>query len=49
MGMPTLAQVPGPIGRVWLGVQVIGGFVRMGNRANEGRAEMTVCLFTAAR
>ena len=23
----------------------IGGFVRLGNRANEGRAEMTVCLF----
>jgi len=25
----------------------IGGFVRLGNRANEGRAEMTVCLFLA--
>ncbi len=23
----------------------LGGFVRLGNRANEGRAEMTVCLF----
>jgi len=23
----------------------VGGFVRLGNRANEGRAEMTVCLF----
>jgi hypothetical protein len=23
----------------------IGGFVRLGNRANEGRAEMTVCLY----
>lgn len=23
----------------------IGGFVRLGNRANEGQAEMTVCLF----
>ena len=23
----------------------IGGFVRLGNRANEGRAEMTVCVF----
>ncbi|MBW2698248.1 MAG: hypothetical protein JRE70_17335, partial [Deltaproteobacteria bacterium] len=27
--------------------QGIGGFVRLGNRANEGRAEMTVCLFMA--
>jgi hypothetical protein len=25
--------------------QTIGGFVRLGNRANEGQAEMTVCLF----
>ena len=25
--------------------QSIGGFVRLGNRANEGRAEMTVCLY----
>ena len=25
--------------------QSLGGFVRLGNRANEGRAEMTVCLF----
>jgi hypothetical protein len=25
--------------------QTIGGFVRIGNRANEGQAEMTVCLF----
>jgi hypothetical protein len=25
--------------------QGIGGFVRLGNRANEGQAEMTVCLF----
>ncbi len=25
----------------------LGGFVRLGNRANEGRAEMTVCLFLA--
>ncbi len=25
--------------------QSIGGFVRLGNRANEGQAEMTVCLF----
>ena len=25
--------------------QGIGGFVRLGNRANEGRAEMTVCLY----
>jgi len=23
----------------------IGGFVRLGNRANEGRAEMTICLY----
>jgi hypothetical protein len=23
----------------------VGGFVRLGNRANEGRAEMTVCVF----
>lgn len=27
--------------------QSIGGFVRLGNRANEGRAEMTVCVFLA--
>jgi hypothetical protein len=25
----------------------IGGFVRLGNRANEGQAEMTVCLYLA--
>ena len=25
----------------------LGGFVRLGNRANEGRAEMTICLFLA--
>jgi hypothetical protein len=25
--------------------QSIGGFVRLGNRANEGQAEMTVCLY----
>lgn len=25
--------------------QGIGGFVRLGNRANEGRAEMTVCIY----
>ena len=25
--------------------QSIGGFVRLGNRANEGRAEMTLCLY----
>lgn len=25
--------------------QRIGGFLRLGNRANEGRAEMTVCLY----
>lgn len=25
--------------------QSLGGFVRLGNRANEGQAEMTVCLF----
>lgn len=25
----------------------LGGFVRLGNRANEGRAEMTVCLYLA--
>ncbi len=25
--------------------QRIGGFVRLGNRANEGRAEMTVCIY----
>jgi hypothetical protein len=25
--------------------KLVGGFVRMGNRANEGQAEMTVCLF----
>lgn len=25
--------------------RALGGFVRLGNRANEGRAEMTVCLF----
>ena len=25
--------------------QAIGGFVRLGNRANEGRAEMTVCIY----
>jgi len=25
--------------------QAVGGFVRLGNRANEGQAEMTVCLF----
>ncbi|HEM47099.1 MAG TPA: hypothetical protein ENO23_08650 [Alphaproteobacteria bacterium] len=25
--------------------QSIGGFVRLGNRANEGRAEMTVCVY----
>ncbi len=25
--------------------QGVGGFVRLGNRANEGRAEVTVCLF----
>ena len=23
----------------------LGGFVRMGNRVNEGQAEMTICLF----
>ena len=23
----------------------LGGFVRLGNRANEGQAEMTVCLY----
>jgi len=28
-------------------VRSIGGFVRLGNRANEGRAEMTVCVFLA--
>ena len=27
----------------------VGGFVRLGNRANEGQAEMTVCLFLADR
>ncbi len=27
--------------------QSIGGFVRLGNRANEGRAEMTVCIYLA--
>ncbi len=27
--------------------QGLGGFVRLGNRANEGQAEMTVCLFLA--
>ncbi|MCS5634994.1 MAG: hypothetical protein NZ990_00630 [Myxococcota bacterium] len=27
--------------------QSIGGFVRLGNRANEGNAEMTVCVFLA--
>jgi len=27
--------------------QSIGGFVRLGNRANEGNAEMTVCLYLA--
>ncbi len=27
--------------------QGIGGFVRLGNRANEGSAEMTVCLYLA--
>ena len=27
--------------------QGLGGFVRLGNRANEGNAEMTVCLFLA--
>ena len=26
----------------------LGGFVRLGNRANEGQAEMTVCLFLPA-
>jgi|FaiFalDrversion2_1042247.scaffolds.fasta_scaffold00195_3 hypothetical protein len=26
--------------------QRVGGFLRMGNRPNEGRGEMTVCLFT---
>ena len=25
--------------------QSIGGFVRLGNRANEGQAEMTVCIY----
>ena len=25
----------------------IGGFIRLGNRANEGQAEMTVCLYLA--
>ncbi len=25
--------------------QTIGGFVRLGNRANEGQAEMTVCIY----
>jgi hypothetical protein len=25
--------------------QEVGGFVRLGNRANEGRAEMTVCVY----
>ena len=27
--------------------KAMGGFVRLGNRANEGRAEMTVCLYMA--
>ncbi|MEM7412068.1 MAG: hypothetical protein AAF430_17705 [Myxococcota bacterium] len=27
----------------------LGGFVRLGNRANEGRAEMTVCVFLPDR
>jgi hypothetical protein len=27
--------------------QSIGGFVRLGNRANEGRAEMTICIYLA--
>ncbi len=27
--------------------QAIGGFVRLGNRANEGQAEMTVCIYLA--
>ncbi len=27
--------------------RAVGGFVRLGNRANEGRAEMTVCLYLA--
>ena len=27
--------------------QEVGGFVRLGNRANEGNAEMTVCLYLA--
>jgi hypothetical protein len=27
--------------------QSVGGFVRLGNRANEGNAEMTVCVFLA--
>lgn len=27
--------------------QSIGGFVRLGNRANEGNAEMTVCIYLA--